>query len=157
MTNDRSIALDESTCRQLLGAGTLGRLAVNGDPSPTILPVNYVLHGDVVAFRTVEGTKLAAAQDGAMASFEVDGVYPDHDSGWSVVVCGRLEETEDVSGDLAAAVDRLHSIVGGDRPHVIVLHMEQLTGRQVRADRDWIEAHTETTTWRDRDASDLMG
>ena len=154
---DRSTVLDEATCRQLLGSGRLGRIAINGDPSPTILPVNYVLHGDVVAFRTVEGSKLAAARDDAVASFEVDGVYPAHDSGWSVVVRGRLEEADDVTGDLGTAVDRLRPTVGGDRPHVVLLHVEQLTGRQVRADRAWIEAHPETTTWRDRDASDLMG
>lgn len=154
---DRSTVLDEATCRQLLGAGRLGRLAFNGDPSPTILPVNYVLHGDVVAFRTVGGSKLTAAQDGVVASFEVDGVYPAHDSGWSVVVRGRLEAADDVTGDLATAVDHLRPTVGGDRPHVVLLHVEALTGRQIRADRAWIEAHAEATMWRDRDASDLMG
>ena len=155
--DDRSTILDEATSRQLLGAARLGRIAINGDPSPTVLPVNYVLHDNVVVFRTVEGSKLTAARQGIAASFEVDGIYPEHHSGWSVVVRGRLEAADDADDELTAAAEGVRPLVGGNRPHLVLLHVEEISGRQIRADRDWIEAHTETTTWRDRDASDLLG
>lgn len=154
---DRSTILDEATCRQLLGAARLGRIAFNADPSPTILPVNYALHDDAVVFRTVEGSKLAAAQAGVAASFEVDGVYPDHDSGWSVLVRGHLEEVDDPDGGLGEVADALRPVVGGDRPHLVRLSIGEITGRQIRADQAFVEAHAETNTWQDRDASDLLG
>lgn len=155
--DDRSTVLDETTCRQLLGAARLGRVAFNGEPSPTILPVNYVLHRDAVIFRTVEGSKLAAAQQGTAASFEVDGLYPDHDSGWSVLVRGTLAEVDDPDAELGEVADQLRPVVGGDRPHLVRLAIDEITGRQIRADRVFVEAHTETNTWLDRDASDLLG
>lgn len=157
MSDDRSTTLDESTCRQLLGAGRLGRIAFNDDPSPTILPVNYVLHGDVVVFRTIEGSKLTAARDEVGASFEVDGVDPSHDSGWSVLVRGRLQEVEESEEVERAVADRLRPLVGGDRPHLVQLTLEQVTGRRIPADPAWVEAHREGNVWHDRDASDLLG
>ena len=56
-----------------------------------IFPVNYVLDGDTIVFRTDPGTKLGAAGR-ARASFEIDSVDREHRTGWSVVASGRLEE-----------------------------------------------------------------
>ena len=154
---DRSTVLDEATCRQLLGTVRVGRVALPADPSPTVLPVDHVVHGDAVVFRTVEGAKLDAARARGPASFQADGVDAEADTGWSVLVRGHLEELEEPTEDDQAAIDRLHPLVGGERPHVVRLSIESISGRRVLQDPAWVQAHRATNTWVDRDASDLMG
>ena len=72
---DRIIHLDELTvdeCYELLASLTIGRVAVNVDKlGPLVVPVNFVLDGEVVVFRTDEGTKLRLLDKGPI-TFEVD-------------------------------------------------------------------------------------
>lgn len=152
----RGSELDPTTCRQLLGSASVGRIAFNGEPSPTILPVNYTMHQGVVLFRTAEGSKLDAAAAGVAATFEVDGVDHDHDAGWSVVVRGRLTEMDDPDDDLVAAADAIQPLVGGSRPYLVTLSTDEVTGRRIAPDADWVRAHR-GPTWTGTDASDLMG
>lgn len=154
---DRTTELDAVTCRQLLGTVRVGRVALPDDPSPTVLPVDFVTHADRVLFRTVEGAKLEAAHAHGPASFQADGFDPTHDTGWSVLVRGHLEEVDGDAPDVRAAIDRLHPLAGGDRPHVVALTIESATGRRIPQDPDWVRAHRDTNTWTDRDASDLLG
>ncbi len=156
-TGDRSSVLDEVTARQLLGTVRVGRIAFADEPSPTVLPVDFVVHDDEVLFRTVEGAKLEAAQAHGPASFQADGIDPTFDTGWSVLVRGHLAEVTDPSADRQEAIDRLHPLVGGARPHVVALSIESMTGRRVMQDPAWVRAHRETNTWTDRDGSDLLG
>ncbi len=152
----RGSELDPTTCRQLLGSASVGRIAFNGEPSPTILPVNYTMHRGVVLFRTAEGSKLDAAAAGVAATFEVDGVDHDHDAGWSVVVRGHLTEMDDPDDDLVAAADAIQPLVGGSRPDLVTLSTDEVTGRRIAPDADWGRAHR-GPTWTGTDASDLMG
>jgi uncharacterized protein len=39
-------------------------------------PVNYLIDGDDIVFRTGEGTRLDAARSGALVTFEVDDSAP---------------------------------------------------------------------------------
>lgn len=156
-TDDRSIVLDEVTARQLLGTVRVGRVALPDDPSPTVLPVDHVVHDGMVIFRTVEGAKLEAAQAHGPASFQADGVDVEHGTGWSVLVRGHLDEMTEPDEEQQAAIDRLHPLVGGARPYVVALTIESITGRRVPQDPEWVRAHRETNTWTDRDASDLLG
>lgn len=153
----RGAELDPTTCRQLLGSTTVGRVAFNGDPSPTILPVNYTMHDGAVLFRTAEGSKLDAAEAGLPASFEVDGIDRSHDSGWSVVVRGHLTEMDDPDGDLVDAADDIEPLVGGSRPYLVTLSIDEITGRRIAPDPAWVRAHTDGPTWTGQDATDLMG
>lgn len=154
--DDRVEDLPESTCRQLLRAGRVGRIAVNADPSPVVLPVNYVERDGAVVFVTAAGTKWEAARAGANASFEVDGVSEERRSGWSVLVRGVLEavEGDDVTEQVLDALDPL---AGGDRDNVVRLSIDEITGRRIAPDAAWTRAHREHHTWTGRDASDLMG
>ena len=61
---------------------------------PLIFPVNYVLEGRTVAFRTDPGTKLTWAKLGHVA-FEIDSTDPSHREGWSVLVQGIGTEITD--------------------------------------------------------------
>lgn len=104
MTAKRFEKLTTQECLDLLGRHHLGRLAFVDRVGvvPQIIPVNYVLDGDVVVFRTDPGSKLAAAIRGAPVAFEVDGVDEQQRVGWSVVVRGDASEVTE-----ATELDRL--------------------------------------------------
>src|SRR6478735_2231803 len=104
MTTNQSAGavLDEPGCWEALGWAQVGRLGIAIMNRPDIFPVNYVVDGSSVVFRTAEGTKLAAAVLGTAVAFEADGVV-DGDA-WSVVVKGRAVEIEHPD-ELFAALD----------------------------------------------------
>src|SRR5579862_4083898 len=83
-------------CLRLVGAATLGRLAVVVDDQPLVFPVNFTLDGRAVVLRTDEGTKLYAARHGFVA-FECDAIDPAYHTGWSVIITGRAEEVSQPS------------------------------------------------------------
>ena len=120
------IELEE--CLALVAASSVGRLAVSvpGGP-PLVVPVNYVLEGEVVVFRTDEGTKLSALR-GHPVSFQVDWVDDNHRTGWSVLIQGTaVEATEDEVGHL-----RVEPWPGGERHHWIRVVPDKVTGRRIR-------------------------
>ena len=124
--------LERRECLERLAADRVGRLAVVHGGEPMIFPVNYVLDGDSVVFRTAPGTKLDAAGR-AGACFEVDAFDRDRRCGWSVVVAGRLEEVTRYDGP---AFDRLSALgvdpwAGGEKHHVLRLVPRRITGRRV--------------------------
>jgi uncharacterized protein len=93
--------LSASECWDLLASVALGRLVTSVDGQPEIFPVNFVVQGRTVLFRTAEGTKLVSTAINDRVLFEAD----DHDAaeGWSVIVKGsgrmlrineELEEAE---------------------------------------------------------------
>jgi hypothetical protein len=57
---------------------------------PAALPVNYVVSGTSIIFRTSHTSRLAQATDGQVVGFEVDHVDPVTWSGWSVLAVGVL-------------------------------------------------------------------
>ena len=72
-TNDAVIwTLSEEECWNLLSRRELGRLAVSVHDEPDIFPVNYVIDGPRVLFRTAPGSKLAELSVNARVAFEVD-------------------------------------------------------------------------------------
>lgn len=94
--------LDEAECWWLLEATAVGRLAVSIAGHPDIFPVNHVVDGRTIVFRTAEGTKLAAATLGIGVAFEIDGYNPEGGDAWSVVVHGVAHEIEAVEELLRA-------------------------------------------------------
>jgi len=95
--------LTDKQCWNLLGRQQLGRLVTNVDRALDIFPVNYVVDGQSIVFRTAEGTKLVELTVNDEVLFEVD----DHTdtNAWSVVVRGyahRISSAEEV-----ASADRL--------------------------------------------------
>ncbi len=65
-------ALSEDECWSLLDRRQLGRLAVAVGGQPDIFPVNYVVDGPRVLFRTAPGSKLAELSANPLVAFEVD-------------------------------------------------------------------------------------
>lgn len=85
-------ALSEEECWNLLARGELGRLAVAVNDEPEIFPVNYVVDGPRVLFRTAPGSKLAELAVNPHVAFEVDEY--DDTFGASVVLKGVAERLE---------------------------------------------------------------
>jgi nitroimidazol reductase NimA-like FMN-containing flavoprotein (pyridoxamine 5'-phosphate oxidase superfamily) len=120
-------ALSADECLALLAMRSVGRIAVNieGD-GPLVIPVNYVLSGSAVVFRTDPGTKLDALALGPI-SFQLDEIDPLHRTGWSVLVRGRAEAaTYFESGHL-----KLEPWAGGAKEHWFRIVAHSVTGRRI--------------------------
>jgi len=87
------LVLPREECLALLAANSFGRLAVAMD-SPVIRPVNYVFDepSQSVVFRTADGSKFHAMLINGNAAFEIDGIDPASQTGWSVIINGMTEE-----------------------------------------------------------------
>nr|MDT0667205.1 pyridoxamine 5'-phosphate oxidase family protein [Micromonospora sp. DSM 115978] len=120
------------TCLRLIADVPVGRVAFHADGAILVLPVNHVLDGSAVAFRSTVGSKLSAALDQDTVTFEVDHYDPVTHAGWSVMVTGVAEAVVD-----DAAVDRLERtdldpwVTQVERPHWIRVRADSVTGRAV--------------------------
>jgi nitroimidazol reductase NimA-like FMN-containing flavoprotein (pyridoxamine 5'-phosphate oxidase superfamily) len=119
------IAVEE--CFELLSRCTVGRVAVNVERmGPLVVPVNFVLDGEVIVFRTEEGTKLRLLGQGPI-SFEVDSIDHAHHTGWSVLVRGVAYEAD----EWEVRHIELEPWVGGPKGHWVRLVPGSVTGRRV--------------------------
>lgn len=130
-TEGRLENLTESECMDLLARHHLGRLAVVAEDRPLIFPVNYALGDRVVAIRTADGTKLAAARN-AHVAFEIDG----QDAGlcWSVLVQGvayEITDAVDRQSELARRL-RVEPVAPGSHDRWLGIHPVAITGRRFR-------------------------
>ena len=98
--------LPPAECYRLLATHEVGRLGVNAEHYPLVIPVNYGLDGTTLVVRTHPGTILRAAAH-ANVTFEVDDVDRRTRSGWSVLVRGLAEELSD--GHHTDLVARTHA------------------------------------------------
>jgi nitroimidazol reductase NimA-like FMN-containing flavoprotein (pyridoxamine 5'-phosphate oxidase superfamily) len=75
-------------CLKLLASCPVGRLAVGlpGAP-PLVVPVNYMLDGEIVVLRSDPGEKVVQLR-GSPVSFQIDQIDPSRRTGWSVLVQG---------------------------------------------------------------------
>src|SRR5688572_7047714 len=96
--------LPPGECLRLLAATSVGRVGVSVGALPAILPVNYVLDGDRIVFRTGAGAKLASAVRNAVVCFEVDRVDETWQSGWSVLVTGMATELTGADAERARSL-----------------------------------------------------
>ncbi|MGW5532551.1 helix-turn-helix domain-containing protein [Streptomyces xanthochromogenes] len=125
------VPLDESECRRLLSTHGVGRVATFNAEGPAVLPVNYVVDGTAVAFRTSPEGELAAAA-GTEVAFEVDHIDDAMRKGWSVLAVGQAETVTD-----SAATRRLDDLArsypwaGGDRRLWMTVAPRRITGRRI--------------------------
>jgi len=129
---DAPVELPYAKCRELLGGGVFGRVAVCTPEGPRILPVNYSIVNESVVFRTSPTGVVATHNWGSQIAFEVDHAdYADH-RGWSVLATGRGQRVEDA--DELAHIKRTwdpRPWAGGARPLYVRLAWDELTGRRL--------------------------
>ena len=81
--------LDTPTCRSLLGATHLGRVALSHQALPIIVPVVYTLVGEQILIPAASSLVRNAAQSDDVVCFEADA-QDANGATWSVLVTGRL-------------------------------------------------------------------
>lgn len=85
-------ALDVDECLVLLRWETIGRLAYGPwGASPIVVPVNFVVDGDDIIFRSGDGPKLDSIRDQPV-SLQADRYHWYQRTGWSVLVRGIAHE-----------------------------------------------------------------
>jgi len=108
----------------------VGRVAVTADALPVIAPVNYVLDGSSIIFRTRRDGMLASACDETVIAFEIDELAADGSSGWSVNVVGVASLLG--PGEHVRALSLgLVSAAGDDRDQFVRLRMGLVSGRRI--------------------------
>lgn len=122
--------LGQAECLALLGGNQVGRVAIVVDGQPAICPVNYVVDGDSIVFRT--NWPVLAHASLAPLAFQIDGVDPGLQNGWSVMVQGVCH---DITDALDAASEHLQALpvspwAPGPRPRLLRLVPEAITGHR---------------------------
>lgn len=128
------VRLDRDECLRLLGRRGVGRVAVWTDTGPLVVPVNYVVAGDEVVFRTASGTALTQAilkHHVSDVAFEVDRIDDALQQGWSVLVVGTAHEVAATPGQSDVLRRRLRPWAGGVRDVVLAVPLARVTGRRV--------------------------
>ena len=106
----------------------MGRISVPTDAAPAIRPVNFVLDGDRVVFRTGESLLWTASGRAAPAEFEIDGTSPTDHTAWSVIVTGRLTDVAPNGHEYRLP---LRPWAPGAKTRFVVLSIDQLSGRRL--------------------------
>ena len=122
-------------CLELMRTQSVGRIAVIDGYHPFVVPVNYVMAGEHIVFRSGVGTKLDILRRRPVG-FEVDHIDAADRTGWSVYVIGVAREV-----DVEFAADLLRRMpgpmpepwAGGDRNHLVQLVPQRVTGRRILA------------------------
>jgi uncharacterized protein len=118
------------TCLALLASVSVGRIGFLADGELVILPVNYLVDGQHVVFRTAAGSKLSAAENGDLVTFEADS-YDDLDrSGWSVVVNGVAEVIDDAETDRLSGLGLHPWSTAVEHPFWIRIRPVSVSGRR---------------------------
>ncbi|GEL18129.1 pyridoxamine 5'-phosphate oxidase family protein [Pseudonocardia asaccharolytica] len=125
------VSLDRAECLSLLLKGRVGRVVFTEAAMPAAHPVNYVLDGEEVLFRTADGRTLAAT-DRAVIAFEIDELDPVRRIGWSVLGVGQAYEVTDP--DRLAALDQRAPVpwAPARAAHLVAIPLQRLTGRRLR-------------------------
>lgn len=126
-TGIEDVTIDD--CYELLSCYKLGRLAMMTD-GPVIFPINYVLDGSSIVFRTDDGSIRRAGLARQTVAFELDMADLKKGIGWSVLVRGELHEiADDIEIERLAQLD-LHPWAPG-KSHWMRIEAREVTGRRI--------------------------
>ncbi len=132
----RSITLGWKLCRST-PAWTCSRpfrwagLAFSCDGEVVVLPVNHVMDGQDIVFRATQGSKLTAAEQQDLVSFEADHYDEGTRYGWSVLVTGRASVVYDEAESRRLGDLGLEPWVSGvPRPFWIRIRPTSVSGRR---------------------------
>lgn len=132
--------LDEAECLRLLAAGGVGRIGYSGRFGPTILPVNFAVHGQTIVFRTGqhspmgEDLRTGIADAEYKVAFEVDEISPATKEGWSILVQGAAHHVDSAAELAAVRQTGVQAWPGGEKDLFIRIVPDRITGRRIRRD-----------------------
>ena len=119
-----------NVCLRLLASVPVGRVGFFADGEMVILPVNHVVDGQDLVFRTARGAKLSAAEGQNLVTFEADEYDEQTGSGWSVVVTGRAEVIyEDAEIQRLSRLGLHPWVTAVERPFWIRIRANAVSGR----------------------------
>ncbi len=118
---------------KLLTSVPVGRIAFTDRALPAIQPVNFVVDGETIVFRTGSGSKLAAATRESIVAFQADEFDADAQSGWSVMGVGRAYQvTDDI--EIARLCELpIRPWTPAARDHFVRIELATITGRRIPA------------------------
>jgi hypothetical protein len=121
-------------CFLLLESVPVGRIGFVAGGEVVIVPVNFLVDGQDVVFKTGTGSKLAAAEVGRYVAFEADSYDAATETGWSVIVNGLAEFVD--ATEEAARLDGLGLSswgVGASGRVWVRIRPSSITGRRIAA------------------------
>jgi len=130
----RTEEIGRDECLALMATERLGRLGLVVDGVPIVLPMQFVLDGDLVVLQTNQGAKTLHAPLSSV-SFEVDHVDWEQGVGWSVLIQG-------IGEDISTAIDErsqerrllaVHSWAPPPADRWLTIIPRKITGRRVRS------------------------
>lgn len=124
--------LGQPECWRLLGTADVMRLAVAVGDQVEIFPVNPVVDGESLVFRTAPGTKLAAVAVAHRVAVEADGFLAGTRQAWSVVVKGTAEVLEHFTDIYAAQRLPVQPWSTGTKDDYVRVLPDTVTGRLFR-------------------------
>lgn len=120
-------------CLQVLASVPVGRVGFFADGEVVILPVNHLVDGQDVVFRTARGAKLSAAEGQDLVAFEVDDYDEQTQSAWSILVTGRAEMVDEEAEIQRLSRRGLHPWASAvERPFWIRIRPTAVSGRRLR-------------------------
>ena len=125
--------LSTETCWELLDTTPVGRVVVTVDGAPEVYPVNFVVDGRSVAFRSAPGSKLHGLERFPTTCFEADVIDPDLHAGWSVMVKGRAVDVTRADERSRLASMPLTIWTAGVKDHWVRIRPAEVTGRRIHS------------------------
>ena len=133
--NDGSLGtlevIDKDESFNLMSYQEIGRIAFHDDAKIVVFPVNYQLIGNAIVFLVGGGGQRDAAMRHKDATFEVDESDSNFQTGWSVMVFGKLRIYEELTDqdDMSRFTHRPWA--EGVKQHALVIEPHAVTGRLI--------------------------
>jgi nitroimidazol reductase NimA-like FMN-containing flavoprotein (pyridoxamine 5'-phosphate oxidase superfamily) len=131
-TDDVVVTLSEDDAWTFLREQEIGRLAYHLVGEVHIVPINYVVTGQRLLFRTAPGSKLLGIVMNDDVAFEVDSF--DRTRATSVIARGRAAFLTDREADAVRDLP-LRSWLPTDKDEVVAIDVTEISGRAFRLDR----------------------
>ncbi len=129
-TEHNTEVLTEEVCWERLRRTSVGRLGVHHDGQPAIYPINYLVDGSSIVFRTKPDSKIYHAPRLERVAFEIDGFEPGQGSAWSVLIKGFGRFIDSVPEIKNADELPLYPWVDADRSAWVRITPVEITGRR---------------------------
>ncbi|WP_336992414.1 pyridoxamine 5'-phosphate oxidase family protein [Leucobacter sp. VD1] len=132
MSENQSVVtvLAEDECWERLASQRVGRLVTSVRDVVDLVPINFVVDGRTVVFRTAAGNKLAELTINHTVLFEVDEIG--EESGWSVVLRGNARVLEAEAEIAEAEALPLKPFVPTLKPTFVRIETLSIGGREYR-------------------------